>query len=227
MISGVTDSAGTRELAPASAGLPLDLETLIPGCRSWEVVVGFGKGRYLLRRAETEPETGFLGIERAGKYHGLVRDRARKRGLANVVVLKGEALRLFAVALPRSFARAVHVYFPDPWPKDRHHRRRVFDRGTVDLLAGPLRPGGRLFFATDHAEYGELVTAILDSYPPFWVRRRRGPWPEGPRTNYELKYVRQGRPILRLVAELEGRDAPLHPQGRRGVVVGYRRAEEG
>ncbi|MDX1631351.1 MAG: tRNA (guanosine(46)-N7)-methyltransferase TrmB [Thermoanaerobaculia bacterium] len=226
MSSEVTAATASRELDLTSTGAPLDLASLVPGRRDWEVVVGFGKGRYLLGRAAEEPESGFLGIERAAKYHGIARERARKRGLSNVIAVKGEALRLFAVVLPRRFARAVHVYFPDPWPKDRHHRRRLFARGSVDLLAGLLRPGGRLFFATDHGDYGKLVTRILDSYPPFWVRRQAGPWPEGPRTNYERKYVREGRPILRLIAELEEEEAPFHPEARSRVLVGYRTAGE-
>ena len=105
----------------------------------------------------------------------------------------------------------MHVYFPDPWPKSRHHKRRLFEVETVDLVLGLLAPGGRLFFATDFLDYGEAVGEILASHPHVEVERRPGPWPEGPRTNYEAKYVREGRPILRLEARLPppSRPAPL------------------
>ncbi|HEY4593313.1 MAG TPA: hypothetical protein VIJ61_12945, partial [Thermoanaerobaculia bacterium] len=108
-----------------------------------------------------------------------------------------------------------------PWPKSRHHKRRLFDPETVDLVLGLLRPGGRLLFATDFLEYGELVTEILESYPGLCVARRDHPWDEGPRTNYEAKYEIEGRPILRLegTLEVDGGEAPLHPLGAKAVLA--------
>lgn len=183
--------------------------------------IGFGKGRYLLRRCLAEPERRFLGIEVAAKYHGLFVERARRRGAANWIALRGDALYLLAAVLPRRFAAAVHVYFPDPWPKSRHQRRRLFDPETVDLVLGALAPGGRLWFATDFLEYGEKVADLLAGYPGLAVERLPGPWPEGPRTNYEAKYEAEGRPILRLQATLAdaGGPPPLHPAGAAAVVA--------
>ena len=194
-------------------GAPLDLDRLLPG-GPWEVELGFGKGRFLLRRAAEEPSRRFLGIEIAGKYFRLAARRAERRGLSNVLLLRGEALYALSVLLPRGLAAAVHVYFPDPWPKSRHQKRRLFDRDTVDLLLDLLVPGGRLFFATDFLSYGESVEELLRSHPAIGVEGRAGPWPEGARTNYEAKYMREGRPILRLEATLDpGENARLHPAG--------------
>lgn len=209
--------AGERGLAETHAPLPLD--GLVPGTGPWEVEIGFGKGRHLLRRCQEEPDRRFLGIELASEYWQMFVERARKRGLANWIALRGDALSLTAAVLPHGFASAVHVYFPDPWPKSRHHKRRLFDPETVDLVLSLLSPGGRLLFATDFLEYGAVVQEILESYPGLLVTRRERPWDEGPRTNYEAKYLLEGRPILRLEATLEPGAAPLHPSGARRVLA--------
>jgi tRNA (guanine-N7-)-methyltransferase len=213
----VATLAGDQGLADLGAPLPLD--RLIPGDGDWEVEIGFGKGKYLLRRCEEDPDRRFLGIELATEYWRHFVERARKRGLTNWVALRGEALFLISTVLPTGFAAVVHVYFPDPWPKSRHHKRRLFDPETLDLVIGLVRPGGRLLFATDFLEYGELVREILAGYPGIRVERREGVWDEGPRTHYEAKYIIEGRPILRLEITREMDGAPLHPQGAQGVLA--------
>ena len=185
---------------------------------AWEVEIGFGKGRYLLRRAALEPAARFLGIEIAGEYFRLVARRVARRRLANVVLLEGEAQYLAGAVLPKGFARAVHIYFPDPWPKLRHHRRRLFAADSLDLVQGLLAPGGRLFFATDFLAYGEEVRELLASHPGTQVTVHEGPWPDGARTNYEAKYLVEGRPILRLEVDFAGAAAP-HPRGLLDLLV--------
>jgi tRNA (guanine-N7-)-methyltransferase len=233
----IATPAGERGLADTPAPLPLDdlisggddlipgSDDLIPGGaaaseRAWEVEIGFGKGRYLLRRCQEDPEGRFLGVEVASEYWRMFVERARRRKLGNWIALRGDALALIASVLPHGFASAVHVYFPDPWPKSRHHKRRLFDPETVDLVLSLLRPGGRLLFATDFLEYGAMVQEILESYPGLRVEPRDRVWDEGPRTNYEAKYIVEGRPILRLEAILEPGAARLHPRGAQGVLVG-------
>jgi tRNA (guanine-N7-)-methyltransferase len=194
--AGVAAADGLGE-----AGL---LDRLAPGTGPWELEVGFGKGRFLLARAASLPERRFLGLEVAGEYFRLAAARLARRGLDNVALLHGEALYLLAAVLPRGFASVVHVYFPDPWPKSRHHRRRLFSPASVDLLLGALAPGGRLCFATDFLDYGAEVAGILAGCSGVAVTRLDGGWPDGPRTNYEAKYVAEGRPILRLESVLAG-----------------------
>ena len=214
---------GDRPLSALPA--PLPLEELLPGGGPWEVELGFGKGRYLLRRAQEDPARRFLGVEMAAKYFRLLVGRARKRGLRNLLALRGEALYLASAVLPAGFATALHVYFPDPWPKSRHHKRRLFDAESVDLVLGLLAPGGRLFFATDFLDYGAEVDAVLAGHPQVRLRRHDGPWPDGARTNYEAKYEREGRPILRLEATLMAEPAAerpavrLHPTAEAAVVA--------
>ncbi|NIA01677.1 MAG: hypothetical protein GWO83_00860 [Bacteroidia bacterium] len=209
----IAASAGEAEYALRELSVPLDLQQLVPGATDWEVELGFGKGRYLLHRAESDPDRGFLGVEMAGSYYYLAQRRMRRRKLPNIVLMHGEALYLLSVVLPRGFASAVHVYFPDPWPKARHQKRRLFDTETIDLVLDLLAEGGRLYFATDFLEYGAVVRGILESYPAVEVVDVPGPWPDGARTNYEAKYEREGRPILRLeVQRISAARVPLHPQ---------------
>jgi tRNA (guanine-N7-)-methyltransferase len=214
-----------------SAGAPADLLRLLGPdggalpAAEWELEIGFGKGRHLLRRAKEHPERRFLGVEIANEYFRILIDRARKRGLANVAAIRGEALYALSAVLPRGFARALHVYHPDPWPKARHQKRRLFDPETVDLVLGAVAPGGELYFATDHLDYGELVIELLGGHPGVSIRRLDGGWPGGPRTNYEAKYVEEGRPILRVVGTIGERPAALHPAGAPGIVAAWRPPE--
>ncbi len=217
-----------RDLPPS-----LSLDDLLPGAGAWEVEVGFGKGRYLLASALEQPSRRFLGVELVSKYYRMLRDRARRDGASNLLLVRGEALYLLSAVLPRAFASRLHVYFPDPWPKSRHHKRRLFDPETLDLVLGVLRPGGELCFATDFIEYGQRVGEILDGYPGLSVETLQAPWPDGARTNYEAKYMDEGRPILRLSASLvEARGAlggglpALHSEGNAGILAATARRVE-
>ena len=185
-----------RETNLAALRLPLDFGS--PKA-PLEIEIGFGKGRYLLERAAADRDRRFLGIESAAFYYNLVNRRAQREGLGNLTTICGDALYVIATCLAPGSAEVVHVYFPDPWPKSKHHRRRLLDRTSVDLLVGLLSPAGRLFFATDHVEYGEVVVEVLAAQGGVEVERLEEVWPDGPRTNYELKYQSEGRSILRLV----------------------------
>jgi tRNA (guanine-N7-)-methyltransferase len=210
-----------RESGLAELGAPLPLEEMVPGDEPWEVEVGFGRGSYLVRRAQ-EGGRRLLGVEMAARYYRILNRRARHWRLDNLVTVCCEAQFLLSAALPRAFAEAVHVYFPDPWPKERHHKRRLFAADSVDLVLGLLAPGGKLFFATDFVDYGELVYDTLTVLPGLAVERFEAPWHDGARTNYEAKYIEEGRAILRLVATVEPTLPRLHPAGARDVVCALR-----
>jgi len=217
----VSISTALHSLKLDSLNTPLVIDDLVPGEGPWEVELGFGKGKYLLRRAGDEPHTRFLGLEVAGKYFRHVERRLRKRELNNLLLVRGEALYVLSAVLPRSFAAAVHLYFPDPWPKGRHHGRRLIDPETVDLVLQLLRPGGRLYFATDHQEYGRLIESILGTHPGIRVTPLSEEWPDGARTHYETKYSHEGRGILRLEVErtASSDERLLHPAGVHGILT--------
>jgi tRNA (guanine-N7-)-methyltransferase len=216
----IWDEQGESRLS--QVGLPLTSPPEVPV----EIEIGFGKGRFLLAEAERHPERFFIGIESAAEYYRLLRHRATRRGLHNLVAVRGEALYVISCCLAPRCAQAVHVYFPDPWPKLRHHRRRLFDPRKIDLVLGLLAPGGRLFFATDHAEYGAAVLQLLSAHPATVVTRRDAPWPDGARTNYEAKYEAEGRPILRLEVTIEEGVDLLHPAAGTALVAPPLESEE-
>jgi tRNA (guanine-N7-)-methyltransferase len=218
----IADRAGVAPLAP---GETLDLARRLQGEGPLELEIGFGKGRYLLRRAQSESARRFVGIEIAGEYFALAARRLARRRIGNLLLLEGDAAYFATAHLPRRGFSAVHVYFPDPWPKLRHRKRRLFASDSVDLVAALVAPEGRLWFATDFLEYGEGVASLLERYPGARVVRHESPWPDGARTNYEAKYITEGRPILRLEVAFDG--SPPHPDGARELLVGPRFVEAG
>jgi tRNA (guanine-N7-)-methyltransferase len=225
-MAGISVAVGNREASLSTVPCPLPLDDLIPGPGPWEVEIGFGKGRYLLSRAAEGAGQRFVGIEVAAQYFRLVRQRAIKRDLDNLLLVRGEALYLLSAVLPTGFASAVHVYFPDPWPKARHQSRRLFDAETVDLVLGLLEPGGRLFFATDFLDYAGVVAEILDTHPAVSRQELSDPWEGKPRTNYEAKYISEGRPIARfeITRRAEESKGVVHPAASRALRVAIRSA---
>lgn len=161
-----------------------------------ELEVGFGKGRFLLRQAQARPDTDFVGVERAAKYFRLARTRAEKRKLTNLRLVRGDARVLVEDRLPDGCLDRAHVYFPDPWPKKRQHKRRLLDPPFFHALARRLRPGGELHLATDHADYFREIVLSVETERRFVAA---DPLPEDPEglTNYEVKYRAEGRPIHR------------------------------
>lgn len=163
-----------------------------------EVEIGIGKGRFLLEVASARPEVNLLGIEWANEYLRIVEKRAEKRGLANVRLVRVDARDLVARGIPDASVDAYYVFYPDPWPKKRHHKRRFFQRPTVDHLARTMKPGARLHVATDHDEYWSQIRLVLDLHPQFTPLAEFGGdgfplSPEAPLTNFEAKYAEQGR----------------------------------
>jgi tRNA (guanine-N7-)-methyltransferase len=126
-----------------------------------EVEVGSGKGLFLQSAAAAAPERNFLGIEIAQKYASHCAARLAKHALPNAVMVNGDAERIFRELLPDSTLVAVHVYFPDPWWKKRHHKRRVMNPTFVRDVMRTLAPGGRLHFWTDVQDYFEATLALL------------------------------------------------------------------
>ena len=181
---------------------PLDWRAVFGNDHPVELEVGFGKGLFLISAAQAHPEVNFAGVEIVRKYQLFAATRLAKRGLRNVRVACAD-VRLF---LPRCVAtaslQAVHVYFPDPWWKKRHHKRRVFTAEFVAECARVLRPGGELHAVTDVEEYAQVMAGLLAAQPA--LRPLPSPEPHQPThdldylTNFERKFRKQGKPIYRM-----------------------------
>jgi tRNA (guanine-N7-)-methyltransferase len=131
-----------------------------------EVEVGSGKGLFLQSAAFAVPDHNFLGVEIATKYARFAAARLAKRALPNAAVIHGDAQRLFAEMLPDDSLVAVHVYFPDPWWKKRHHKRRVMNERFVAQIARTLAAGGRLLFWTDVQERFDATLELIAAHTP-------------------------------------------------------------
>lgn len=143
---------------------PVDFAAIFGNDHPVEIEVGTGKGTFLVRRATLCPERNFLGIEWANAYFLYAADRMRRRNLTNVRMLRDDARDCIIRRVPDASVDVLHVYYPDPWPKRKHHKRRFFVPPTVEAIVRILRPGGRLSFATDHAEYFASMSANLNAH---------------------------------------------------------------
>jgi len=174
---------------------PLDLVGLFGGVVPVVLEIGFGMGDSLAAMAAADPGRGYLGIEVHTPGIGNLLALVGERELTNVRVARGDAMELVHRLAPGALD-AVHVFFPDPWPKSRHHKRRLIGPGNVPLLRERLRPGGVLHCATDWPEYAEAMVATLDADPGLErAGRDRG---ERPVTKFEQRGTAAGRPIVDL-----------------------------
>jgi tRNA (guanine-N7-)-methyltransferase len=163
-----------------------------------EVEIGIGKGRFLIAAAAARPGIMHLGVEWANKYLRIAESRALKRGLKNIRFVRLDAREMVHNAIPDGSVSAYYVFYPDPWPKKRHLKRRFLQKETANHLARTLEAGGMLHVATDHEEYWGNIEPLLDNHPTFERLAEFG----GPRfplevdglmTNFEEKYLREGR----------------------------------
>lgn len=183
-------------LTPQSAAAPQSCFAPLEPGDVW-LEIGFGGGEHLAAQAQSNPGIGFIGVEPyvAGMAKLLAKIAAGK--LQNIRLYQSDARDLIE-ALPDASLGCVFVLFPDPWPKTRHHKRRLISKAMLDSLARVLRPGAELRFATDDRGYLIWTLERLASHPAYhWIaqspedwRNRPQDWPE---TRYEAKAKRAGR----------------------------------
>ena len=163
-----------------------------------EIEIGCGKGKYLLTRAMETPAINFLGLDRAGKWMMIGKKKSDKRNLANLIFLKAE-VREFLERIAAGSIRGFHIYFPDPWPKRRHRKRRLVDAGFLAGLEKKLAPSGWIEMATDDPDYFEQMKSAARATAPLWgtLKESCNQRIKDPhiKTNYELKYETAGRPL--------------------------------
>ena len=158
--------------------------------RPFELEIGSGKGTFLIQEAPHRPEHNFLGIEWMMAFWRYAADRARRRGMQNVRMLHADAVEFIRQRVASESIHTFHLYFSDPWPKSRHHRRRVVQDATLQEFHRVIEPGGTLRIVTDHDElwawYEEHAAHSLNVNPTNPACR-----PNQVKSNFERKFIQR------------------------------------
>ncbi len=189
----------------------LNFQDIFGRCAPVHIEIGSGKGTFLVNQAKSQPEVNFIGIEWANRFYRFAVDRIGRWNLANVRIIRTDAVGYITQCVPDSSIDCFHIYFPDPWPKKRHNKRRFFNSANTDQLIRALKQGGTVRIATDHAEYFEQIKSVLasksgsleqiDFLPTAGAQVRQtenGEVREWVGTNFERKYLKENRPIYTL-----------------------------
>ncbi len=191
--------------AVESLAQPLEASALFGRQAPLEIEVGSGKGLFLSAAAAGDPAANFLGVEILGKYARFSAARLAQRGLSNARVVQGDAQHLFRSWLTGDSVRAVHVYFPDPWWKARHKKRRVMNETFVRDVERVLQGGGRLHFWTDVAEYFQAALEVIAAHTtlsgPHAVAEKPADHDLDYRTHFERRMRLHGKPVHRVEFE--------------------------
>lgn len=180
------------QVGDAGADRPLELE------------IGSGKGTFLVQAAIHSPEADFIGLEYAKTYWRFAADRCCRRRIENVRIVHAEATFFLRYFVPDATFRQIHIYYPDPWPKKRHHKRRLIQPDLLNQLYRILAAGGSVRIATDHEDYFQWINqkvkqvAELFEPQPFDSPASADP-AERVGTNFERKYRQQQRPFFGLI----------------------------
>jgi|GEM_PF-43168 len=161
--------------------------------------IGFGNGETLVQQALDHPDRDFIGVEvhEPGVGHCLL--KAREAGISNLRVIMHDAIEVLQVQVPAGALSRVNLYFPDPWPKKRHHKRRILQPAFLELVAERLAPGGTLYIATDWANYATHIDTVMSATARFTCTEKRvhdGEQPlDRPQTKFERRGLKQGHRI--------------------------------
>jgi tRNA (guanine-N7-)-methyltransferase len=160
--------------------------------------IGCGMGETTAAIAQAHPESDFVGVEVHGPGVGSILNRIEQSSIANLRMIQHDAVEVVDAMIPEAALAGIHVYFPDPWPKKRHHKRRLLQPGFVHALAMRLAPGGYLHAATDWAPYAEEILATFSSEPLLAnTAQRYAPRPGWrPQTKFETRGLKLGHEVF-------------------------------
>jgi tRNA (guanine-N7-)-methyltransferase len=189
--------------APLDRGHGPLLQTIFKRAAPVALEIGFGNGEHLLTRAAAEPDRNFLGVEVHRPGVGRVLNRAAAANLSNLRVACADAVEVLRDWLPEASLAEIIVYFPDPWPKKRHHKRRLIQPQFAALAASRLAPGGLLKLATDWEPYAVHMLTTLDAEPQLANSAPQGGYvtrpAERPLTRFEVRGQRLGHAVFDLI----------------------------
>jgi tRNA (guanine-N7-)-methyltransferase len=196
----IVEPVGLEQTALAK---PINFAELFGNANPVELEIGMGKATFLMEQAKARPDVNFLGIEWARWFWRYASDRLRRSGAKNARTIRAEASFFLREFIADATISVVHIYFPDPWPKTRHHRRRLIQPPFLLDARRVLIPGGRVQIVTDHKDYFEQIEKVVRASPLNVIDYNRpGSAGEGEfvGTNFERKYRREGRPFYAIAA---------------------------
>ena len=182
---------------------PLDLAEVFGREAPVLLEIGFGMGGTTLEMAQADPHTCLIAADVHTPGVGALLRGLHERELDNVRVLNGDGAKLLEQRIPSGSLAGVRLYFPDPWPKARHHKRRLVDAEFAALVADRLAPGGRLHCATDWEHYAQQMVAVLSAEPG--LELEHGGPVERPEWRPVTKYEARGRARGHVVADIFAR----------------------
>ena len=203
--SALIDLRADKQTSLAEIAPPINWGELFGNENPVEIEIGCGKGRFLLETSRQHPEINYIGVERALKYVQRAKERLQKGNAIGVFLIWSDAAYLVDRCIGDSTVEAYHVYFPDPWPKKRHRKRRLF-RNEVWIrgLIRTLNPkDGRIHVATDYAEYFHEIHDCLTHTPPLVYLPPDSLESAHIPTSFEMKYRAEGRKIYRAVYQMD------------------------
>ena len=179
------------------ARAPLDLDRVFGRAAPRILEIGFGMGETTARVAAQHPESDYLGMEVHAPGVGSLLNRIVELGLANVRVIQHDAAEVIEGMIPPASLDGVHAFFPDPWPKKRHHKRRLLQAPFVAMLASRMKPGGYVHVATDWEDYANQILETLSAEPLLVnIAERFAPRPQWrPQTRFESRGLRLGHQV--------------------------------
>ncbi|NNE06297.1 MAG: tRNA (guanosine(46)-N7)-methyltransferase TrmB [Xanthomonadales bacterium] len=183
----------------ACDGPPIDAEAEFERPAPLVVEIGFGNGEATWRMAAAEPDKNFIGIEVHAPGVGQLMMALEKHQLSNVRVARCDAVSFLHDRLQPNSISEIRIFFPDPWPKKRHHKRRIIQPEFLSLLETRLEPGGFVHIATDWTPYMEHICEVFTSAPAFTGKDSSAAESRRPATKYEQRGQRLGHPIVDLV----------------------------
>lgn len=187
------------------AGEMLDLAKLFPRPAPTILEIGFGNGEQLLHAATSEVASNFIGIEVHRPGVGRLMNALADAELSDVRISNHDAVEVLEHQIPANSLAEVRIYFPDPWPKKRHHKRRLIQPALVELLASRVRVGGLLHLATDWAEYAAHMLEVVDACRQWRNRAGLGAYSAAPawriNTHFEKRGIRLGHGVWDLIHE--------------------------
>jgi tRNA (guanine-N7-)-methyltransferase len=191
---------------------PLDFNALFGNPGPVILEIGFGNGDATWQMARAHPEENYFGVEVHRPGVGRLLLKIEEQGLENVRIACEDAVELLRGRVRDDSLEGVRIYFPDPWPKKRHHKRRIIQAPFVDLLARKMKAGGLLHLATDWVPYAEYMIEVMQESPDFENLSTSGgycPKPEWrPPTKYEMRGERLGHTVSDLVFRRRDRGKP-------------------